>query len=74
MTDVSEEEAVAELRERVYFEVLELFEGDQITADRWLSSPIKVLDNHPPASLWETSAGLQKLRSLIKKWGEGAVS
>lgn len=71
---MSEEEVLAELRERVYREVIELFEGDRVTAEQWLSSPIRVLGNHAPVSLMETQAGLEKIRSLIKKWEQGAVS
>jgi len=74
VTDLNEEGVVAELRERVYRDVLELFEGDKANADRWLSSPIRVLGNHAPVSLMETKAGLEKIRSLIKKWEQGAVS
>ncbi|TGX51456.1 MbcA/ParS/Xre antitoxin family protein [Marinobacter orientalis] len=74
MTDVSKEEVVAELRERVYRDVLELFEGDKANANRWLSSPIRVLGNHSPVSLMETKTGLEKIRRLIKKWEQGAVS
>lgn len=74
MTDVNEEEVVAELRERVYREVVELFEGDRVTAEQWLSSPIRVLSNHTPVSLMETRTGLEKIRHLIKKWEQGVIS
>ncbi len=71
---MSEEQAVTELREQVYGEVLELFEGDRATAGLWLSSPIRVLGNQAPVTLMDTEAGLLKVRYLIKKWEEGAVS
>lgn len=71
---MSEEQAVAELREEVYREVLELYEGDRATAELWLSSPIRVLGNQAPVALLGTKAGLLKLRNLIKKWEQGAVS
>jgi uncharacterized protein (DUF2384 family) len=72
--DMHEEHTVAELRELTYGEVLELFEGDKVAADRWLSSSIRALGNHPPISLMGTKPGIQKIRNLIKKWGEGSIS
>jgi len=71
---MSEEQAVAELREQIYREVLELFEGDRATAGLWLSSPIRALGNQAPVALMDTEAGLSKVWNLIKKWEEGAVS
>lgn len=72
--DLTEEYTVAELRDLVYREILKLFEGDSTAAEQWLSSPLKVLDDRNPASLMETKAGVQKIRNLLRKWGEGAVS
>jgi len=71
---MNERKSVAELRELTYLEVLELFDGDQVAADQWLSSSIRALGNHPPISLMGTKPGLQKIRNLVRKWGEGAVS
>jgi uncharacterized protein (DUF2384 family) len=72
---MSEEQAVTEqLREQIYREVLELFEGDRATAGLWLSSPIRALGNQAPVALMDTEAGLLKVWNLIKKWEEGAVS
>ncbi|MAB52970.1 MULTISPECIES: MbcA/ParS/Xre antitoxin family protein [unclassified Marinobacter] len=74
VTDVNEEEVVAELREQVYREVVALWEGDKANADRWLSSPIRALGDRTPISMMETKPELQKIRSLIDKWQRGAVS
>jgi uncharacterized protein (DUF2384 family) len=71
---MSEEQAVTELREQIYREVLELFDGDRATAGLWLSSPIRALGNQAPVALMDTEAGLLKVRNLIKEWEEGAVS
>lgn len=71
---MSEEQALAELRQQVYREVFELYEGDRATAELWLSSPIRVLGNQAPVTLMDTEAGLLKVRNLVKKWEEGAVS
>jgi len=71
---MSGEQAVAELREQVYREVFELYEGDRATAELWLSSPIRALGNQAPDTMMDTKAGLLKVRNLIKKWEEGAVS
>ena len=71
---MSEEQAVAKLRGQVYREVLELYEGDRARAELWLSSPIRAIGNQAPATLMDTEAGLLKLRNVIKKWQEGAVS
>ncbi len=68
------EYTVSELRDLTYREILELFEGDRAIADRWLSSPIRALGNHSPISLMGTKAGLEKIRNLVRKWEEGAVS
>jgi len=72
--NVTHEYTIAELRDLTYREVVDLFEGDRVTADRWLSSPIPALGNHPPISLMGTKTGLQKIRNLVRKWEEGAVS
>ena len=71
---MSGEQAVAELREQVYREVFELHEGDRATAELWLSSPIRALGNQAPITLMDTEVGLLKVRNLIRKWEEGAVS
>lgn len=71
---MSGEQALAELREQVYREVLDLYEGDEATAELWLSSPIRALGNEAPVALMDTEAGLLKVRNLIKKWEEGSVS
>lgn len=72
--DVIQEYTVAELRDLVYREIVELFEGDRVAADLWLSSPIRALGNRTPVSFMGTRAGVQKIRNLLKKWEEGAVS
>jgi len=71
---MNEKPTVDELRELTYKEVLELFEGDQVAADRWLSPSIRALGNHPPISLTGTKSGLQKIRNVVRKWSQGAVS
>lgn len=69
-----QEYAVAEPRDLVYQEIVELFEGDRVAAEQWLSSPTKVLGDRTPASLMETKTGVQKIRNLLRRWDEGAVS
>jgi putative toxin-antitoxin system antitoxin component (TIGR02293 family) len=71
---MSGEQALAELREQVYREVLDLYEGDIATAELWLSSPVRALGNQAPVKLMDTEAGLLKVWNLIKKWEEGSVS
>jgi uncharacterized protein (DUF2384 family) len=63
-----------ELKELTYQEVLQHFEGDKTAADQWLASSIRALGNHPPISLMGTKPGLQKIRNVLRKWSEGAVS
>ncbi|WP_339779296.1 MbcA/ParS/Xre antitoxin family protein [uncultured Marinobacter sp.] len=72
--DVIEEYTAVELRDLVYREIVELFEGDTVAAELWLSSPITVLDDRTPASLLKTKTGVQKIRNLLRKWEEGTVS
>lgn len=71
---MSGEQALAELREQVYREVLDLYESDIATAELWLSSPVRALGNQAPVTLMDTEAGLLRVRNLIKKWEEGSVS
>ena len=71
---MSEERVIAELRKQVYRGVLELHEGDKATAELWLSSPIRALGDHAPVALMGTEVGVLKVRNLIRKWEEGAVS
>jgi uncharacterized protein (DUF2384 family) len=72
--NVGGEQTVAELREQVRRELIDLFEGDETSADLWLSSPIRVLGDRTPISVMETKSGVQKIRNVIRKWQEGTVS
>ena len=71
---MNREPNIAELRELTYQEAVDLFEGDTVAADRWLSSSVRALGNHPPISLMGTKQGCQKIRNLLRKGAEGAIS
>lgn len=68
---MAKEQAVSELRELAYEEILELFEGDKIAAGRWLSSSVRGLGNHTPISLMGTELGIQKVRKLVGQLERG---
>ena len=53
--------------ERVFGRVLDLFEGDARTAERWLSSPKAALGGAVPSELAETEAGARAVEALISK-------
>ncbi len=57
---MSKEQVLAELREQVYHEVLDLYEGDIATAELWLSSPIWALGNQAPVMLMDNETGFLK--------------
>lgn len=69
-----EQYTVTELQDLVYRDIVELFGGDRVAAEQWLSSPIKALGDHTPASFMKTKTGLQKIRNLMRKWEEGTIS
>lgn len=69
-----EQQTIAEFRKLAHQEILDLFDGDLTLANRWLSSPIRALGNHPPISLLSSERGIQKVRNVVRKWEEGAVS
>ncbi len=70
---MTEKQTVAELREITYREILALFEGDKVAADRWLSSSVRGLGNHMPISLMGTKPGLQKIRTLVGQLEHGVI-
>jgi len=65
------EQTVAELKELTYREILALFEGDKVSADRWLSSSVRGLGNRAPISLMGTKRGIQKVRRLVGQLEHG---
>jgi len=64
---------VEELRALLKQETIELFEGDQRAAERWLISSQRALGNRPPFGLMGTAAGIQKVRTLIGQLEHGVV-
>lgn len=70
---MTEKQTVVELTELTHREVLALFEGDKVAADRWLSSSVRGLGNHTPISLMGTKPGLQKIRTLVGQLEHGVI-
>jgi uncharacterized protein (DUF2384 family) len=70
---MTEKQTVVELRELTCREVLALFEGDKVAADRWLSSSVRGLGNHTPISLMGTKPGLQRIRTLVGQLEHGVI-
>lgn len=52
-------------------EAIELFEGDQIAAERWLSSPAKALQGNQPRTMLSSEEGTERVRALIHKLEHG---
>tara|TARA_B100000749_G_scaffold280067_1_gene274601 strand:- start:1521 stop:1853 length:333 start_codon:yes stop_codon:yes gene_type:complete len=69
----AEAQNVEELRKLMKQEAIELFEGDQRAAERWLLSSQQALGNRPPFGLMGTAAGIQKVRTLIGQLEHGVV-
>lgn len=65
VSEMTQEQTTAELRELAFPEILALFEGDQAAASRWIASSVRGLGNHTPVSLVGTKPGIQKARKLI---------
>jgi uncharacterized protein (DUF2384 family) len=68
---MTSEQTVAELRELTCREILALFKGDKVLADRWLSSSVRGLGNRTPISLMGTKPGIQKIRRLVGQLEHG---
>ncbi len=71
MTD--EQMTTDELKDLAFAEVVEMFEGDRVAADRWLSSPAHGLGNRTPISLMETKLGIEKVRTLVGQLERGVL-
>jgi putative toxin-antitoxin system antitoxin component (TIGR02293 family) len=59
---------------RVYGRTLELFEGDQAEAKRWLSSPAPALGGAAPLSMAGTDVGAREVEALIGRLEHGVIS
>ena len=59
---------------RVFGRALELFEGDDAAARRWLSSPQRALGGSKPLSLAGTEVGTGLVEDLIGRLEHGVFS
>jgi putative toxin-antitoxin system antitoxin component (TIGR02293 family) len=71
MTDAKSTE---ELRELAIQEAIDLFEGDESAAMRWIATSQRGLGNRPPFGLLGTEKGIEKVRNLIGRLEHGVVS
>jgi len=56
-----------------YRAAVELFEGDQGAAQRWLNTPAKALGGESPLTRLETEAGAEQVHDLIGRMEHGVV-
>lgn len=59
------------LRETVIAEAIELFEGNEQAAWRWLESPLRALGNIAPAELLDSESGIESVRGIIHRLEHG---
>lgn len=62
------------LREIAITEAIELFEGDQEAAARWLSDPARALGNKRPNDMMSSEEGVQQVRTLIGRLEHGVIT
>ncbi|MCL7944658.1 MbcA/ParS/Xre antitoxin family protein [Marinobacter sp. ATCH36] len=68
------QDSATALRDKTIAESLELFEGDEAAAERWLHSPIRGLGYKTPAELIETPEGVDQVRTLIGRLEHGVFT
>jgi len=73
MKMTKDQQRVSELRDITYQEIVNLFEGDSVAADKWITSSVRGLGNHVPLSLMGTELGIQKIRKLVGQLEHGVL-
>jgi putative toxin-antitoxin system antitoxin component (TIGR02293 family) len=58
----------------VFDAAVDLFEGDNDAARRWLTTPSKELDNTPPLDFARTEIGAREVEDLIGRLGQGVFA
>lgn len=53
---------------------IDLFEGDEASAQRWLQSPVRGLGGHSPLEMMATSAESQAVQDLIGRLEQGVFA
>jgi len=67
------EPELSELKDEVWLEVFELFEGDEVLAREWMGRARPFLGNVSPESMLETPEDIGRLRRFIKQVQLGIV-
>tara|TARA_B100000749_G_scaffold280595_1_gene277466 strand:+ start:3808 stop:4050 length:243 start_codon:yes stop_codon:yes gene_type:complete len=67
------EPELSELKDEVWLEVLELFEGDEGLAREWMGRTRLFLGNVSPESLLETPEDIGRLRRFIQQIQRGII-
>ena len=65
--------SVAELRQKVWQEVIDLFEGDEVCALDWMIRPRIPLGNASPVELLDHPDDIARLRQFIQQIQRGIV-
>ena len=58
---------------RLFVQAVELFEGDEDAARRWLATPLKALSGHAPLELASTDVGTREIEALIQRLEHGVL-
>ncbi|MEQ1604365.1 MAG: MbcA/ParS/Xre antitoxin family protein [Pyrinomonadaceae bacterium] len=66
--------AESEINERLFAMSIELFEGDEASAIKWLNSPRPVLGGVTPLEMSKTDAGLREVENLIGRLEHGVFT
>jgi len=62
------------LRTKAIVEAVALFEGDQNTAEHWLSTPVRGLGRKKPNDLLATMEGIQQVQDIIGRLEHGVFT
>ncbi|MBD3620362.1 MAG: DUF2384 domain-containing protein [Chromatiales bacterium] len=65
---------MSSLRADIYQAALQLFDGDQVAAERWLRTPAKALGGRAPLELLEFKDGTKVVRDLIGRLEHGVIT
>ena len=67
----TEMDRVSAMRHLVVRDAVDLFEGDQEKARRWLERPARALEHRRPIDLLDTETGIRMVRDLIGQLERG---
>ena len=62
------------LRIQAVTECVELFDGDKVAAERWMSQPVRGLGYKTPEDMLSSETAIEQLRNLVARLEHGITT